>query len=368
MTMLNLFFLRSPALADSPLQRPPLPPVGIVWFPSVMGTGILANLLATHEDKIPGAHYASLLLLGLCWLILIVLVVGTLYRSARYPLELYQSLTRPAQIPFWGTVAMGFLSAGSALSAVVPTHYPQLASFAWQANTIVWCIGTTVGIISALGFGVRLVGGNLGSPSAVWGLAVVGPMVSATTGAVLSLHVPSQWHPYMLLLSICCFFLALFLGCIIFAYCYHRHWRIEAVPLVASASTWIPLGLVGQSTAAVQAIRAGLQPFVRSELDDAVAVLANGYGMLMLSVGVPLILWAAYVTVRGFYHRMPFTPGWWALTFPIGTVALGSTLLGRATEAAVVYSCGVIATYVLCVTVTLCLGASAWALLKKAKD
>ena len=34
-------------------------------------------------------------------------------------------------------------------------------------------------------------------------------------------------------------------------------------------------------------------------------------------------------TIYGFRERMNFTPGWWALTFPIGTVALGAAMMAE---------------------------------------
>ncbi|WP_254873062.1 hypothetical protein [Schaalia sp. Marseille-Q2122] len=163
------------------------------------------------------------------------------------------------------------------------------------------------------------------------------------------------------MVALSCFFLALSLGLVIFAYAYQRHWRTAPVPLVASASSWIPLGLVGQSTAATQALAHTATPMTSPEFAQALAHMANLYGYSMFIVGTPLIAWATLVTLRGFQHRMPFTPGWWALTFPIGTLALGATLLGRGSGYTVFTGLGVTATVILIGTVALCLMASSQA-------
>ena len=72
-----------------------------------------------------------------------------------------------------------------------------------------------------------------------------------------------------------------------------------------------------------QAIAVQAEHFVLPQDVGTLGLVANVYGIAMLSCGVPLIVWATVVTVRGFRRGMPFSPGWWALTFPIGTVCLG---------------------------------------------
>jgi tellurite resistance protein TehA-like permease len=91
--------------------------------------------------------------------------------------------------------------------------------------------------------------------------------------------------------------------------------------------------------------------------------IANDYGVLMLGLGMPLAAWAVAMTIRGFRHRMPFVPGWWSLTFPIGTLALGSHLLGVGTGMTVLLVAGVVCALVLCGTWTLCAVASVWVVL-----
>ena len=69
---------------------------------------------------------------------------------------------------------------------------------------------------------------------------------------------------------------------------------------------------------------------------------ATGADMLALLYGVPTLgfalFWAALaaaVVVRAARAGLPFSPAWWSFTFPVGTVATGTSgLAGRTGSAA----------------------------------
>ena len=88
----------------------------------------------------------------------------------------------------------------------------------------------------------------------------------------------------------------------------------------------------------------------------------------MLLLGAPMIAWGALVYLRGLARRMPFTPGWFAATFPIGTLALGGILLGRSTGAGAVTWAGQAAVLVLASTVTIGLSGAALRLAREPRQ
>lgn len=343
--------------------RPPttpvaLPPAGPAWYGAVMGTGILATLTQTLA---PGSWVAPVLLVIGCTLLL-GLTGAFLVRSVRSPGTLTASV-RPGPLPLWGMVAMGLLSVGAATATVLPGWMPTLAATGMLIDGGLWILGTLLGLATAIGFTTVLVRGQGGAPSTVWGLAVVPPMVSATVGAGLVPHLPPTLQVAMLLTCLTCFALSLTLGGVIFAIAYHHHWRVAGLPIAASTTAWIPLGVVGQSTAAAQAMAVAAAALLPAPVAGVLQSVANDYGVLMLSLGVPLAGWAVVMTIRGFRHRMPFVPGWWSLTFPIGTLALGSHLLGVGTGMTVFLVAGVACWLTLCGTWTLCAAASIRAVL-----
>ena len=331
-----------------------LPPAGPAWYGAVMGTGILATLTQTLAP----AAWTAPVWLALGWALLVGLSAVFARRCVRRPGTLAGSL-RPDQLPLWGMVAMGLLSVGAATATVLPAWLPGLAGAAVVADGLLWVAGTLLGLGTAVGFAVVLVRAAPGTPSTVWGLAVVPPMVSATVGAGLVPHLAPALQIPLLLILAACFGLSLVLGGIIFALAYHHHWRVARLPIPASTSAWIPLGVVGQSTAAAQAMAVAAAGLVPAPVAGVLQTVANDYGVLMLALGVPLAAWAVAMTVRGFRARMPFVPGWWSLTFPIGTLALGSHLLGIGTGLTGYLIAGLACWATLCGTWLLCAVASA---------
>ncbi|WOP19063.1 TDT family transporter [Raineyella sp. LH-20] len=348
--------------SDVTLRGVRLPPLGPAWYPAAMGTGILGTLLQTLAGRLPWGHVGSVALLVTCWVVLVLLTGGFVGRILRDSRAFTETVRDVATVPLWGTVAMGLLAVGSCTATVVPAWWPGLTRTAWAMDGVLWVLGTLIGLLTALGFGARLVGSDCGAPTTVWGLAVVGPMVSATTGTGLLSHLAGPGRIWLLLVTVGCFFLSLCVGTIVFAVAYHHHWRIAPIALAASPSAWIPLGMVGQSTAAAQSIAAQAAPALTGPAAAVIHRAADAYGVAMFAVGLPLVGWAIAVTVRGFLRRMPFSPGWWALTFPIGTLALGATLLGQGTGSALLAGVGEVGTVVLCGTVLLCAVASVRAL------
>lgn len=346
-----------------------LPPAGPAWYPTVMGTGILATLLQLHAGVLgPAAGAAAVALLVLAWTVLVVLTTLFAARVVRDPGVLRASVADRGVLPLWGTVAMGLLAVGSATFTVVPPLSPSLRPVAVHVDASLWGVGTLLGLATALGFTTVLVRERPGPPTLVWGLPIVPPMVSATTGAALVPEAPGATGQMLLLaVTLGCFALALTLGVVVFGVGYHHHWRRTPLDLAASPSAWIPLGIVGQSTAAAQAIATAAAPSLTPAAARAGHLLADGYGVVVLTVGLPLVVWAVLVTVRGFRARMPFTPGWWALTFPVGTLALGAHLLGVSLGSPLVLGVGLAFVATLCATWTMCTVAGIRAVVRDAR-
>ena len=316
---------------------PSLPPAGPAWFSSVMGTAILSTLLGLQSPGHPVVLAAAVTLLLAAVSLLLGLSAAFVVRIARDGSAFTSTVTDFVAAPLWGTVSMGMLAVGAATYTVVPLVAPGALELAVGVDAVLWVVGTVVGLVTALGFAAVLVRGGGRTPTPVWGLPVVPPMVSATTGAALVPHVGSELGRVALLTVVVgCFFLSLCLGAVVYAVAYHHHWRITAIPVAASASAWIPLGTVGQSAAAAEMVAAHADSVFDASALAAVHGLADAYAFLMLLVSVPVIAVAVRVTMRGFLARMPFSPGWWALTFPIGTLALGAHLLADATGLAAV--------------------------------
>lgn len=314
-----------------------------------MGTGILALLVELHLGRTPIGGVAALALLMLAWALLLGLGGAFVARCCRDPCELRASWTGPAGAAAWGTVSMGILSVGSATLKVAVGQGDSVAAVGQWVDAVLWSVGTVIGFATAIGFMIALLRCDRGRPAMTWGLPVVPPMVTATAGATLAPLLPAPWHALVWWVAVAGFVIAGILAAVIFGAAYHHHLRVAAIPVEASATSWIPLGVVGQSTAAAVALAA------KSPLAEGRAMsIAHGYGYAMLLIGVPVIGFAARTTVRGFRAQMPFAPTWWSLTFPIGTLSLGAHLLGTQTGQGWIVVLGWLALAVLVGTWTLC--------------
>ena len=320
-----------------------LPPASPVWFPSVMGTAILSSLLGRQVPDYGWLLYPATALMFLAIVLLIGLATGFAVNARRNPGLFAHTWRDMSILPTWGTVSMGMTATGSAIHNVAPllpfgtaaTHRAGLAEstpadWAIAVAAALWLVGTLIGLFTTFRVALRLMEKGATHPVPAWGLAVVPPMVSATTGAGLVDDIDSDQLRVVLVLAVTAFFfLALFFAILLFTLAYRSHFFYHPLPVDASISTWIPLGVVGQSTAASQSIAAQAELVMLPSATPAVTWLAHAYGWVALVIAIPVVAFAVIRTIYGFRERMNFTPGWWALTFPIGTVALGAAMMAE---------------------------------------
>ena len=277
-------------MTDSP-RSDVLAPAGPAWAGSLMGTSIFATLAHIHDvPMVPE------LLLVIAVGILGFIVMGWL----RYKNPPFRSqLMAP-----WGMLSMGIMALGSAATALSSNSSWQLIS---------WWIGAPLAIYVSL----RQLQGFEGEPTFQWGLALVAPMVAATSGAQLGADCGTFYHVCGQIF----FWMALITVLPILVRCYVALFRgTMRIPDPIAGTAWIPLGLVGQSTAAAQLL---FNPG-----------FATVYGAVVLIVGIFLAAIALRRFTRAVIRWAGYSPGWWGSTFPVGTLSLGTFLLFITTEVA----------------------------------
>lgn len=245
-----------------------------------MGTSILATLCHIH-----GVPVAPWVLLAVAVCVLVVIVAGWL----RHRTPGWDS----AAMGPWGMFSMGVLALGSAAAEVTGAQ-------SWQVLS--WWIGAPLGWVVCLNQLRRFEG----SPTFQWGLALVAPMVAATSAGQLGYH----WA------GVASFLLAICTALPVFGYCYVSLLRGRMnIPDGLAGTAWIPLGVVGQSTAAAHVL-----------FDERASLI---YGVTILAIGVLPFIYASQRFLRGVAAWADYTPGWWGSTFPVGTLCLGTHLLSE---------------------------------------
>lgn len=286
-----------------------------------MGTGISCSLTWTF-----GLHLLSRILLVAVTLLCVAMVA--FWAKHRNPGFTTQAM------PAWGMVSMGLLAVGSAYSGTLGW---------WPVHAAMWAIGTPLGFITCLWYLAAMLRKEVGSSAFTWGLPLVAPMVAATSSAQLAAHLDNR---LIMIIGAAGFFLALLVALPTFGVVYWElarrgrntnHPGLGYLPQEVATTVWIPLGIVGQSTAAAQLLTHG---GIATYKTGALAHAGTTYGTIMLLIGVPFALFAVahhwssvghYIVAKD-RLPMPYNPSWWASTFPVGTMCLGAHYLAATTD------------------------------------
>lgn len=294
-----------------------LPPAGPAWAGSLMGTSVTATLLELH-----GFGTAATIMLIIAALVAGTITVGWLaYRSPGFT---------PGVMPAWAMVSMGFVSLGSATTRVLGG---SAGDTVWWFHFGCCVIGGALGLTTCLIYLRLILTRRAGQPSFSWGIPMVTPMVTSTAGMqvhgwLASINAPTGYTTFILWLSIGAFILSLSIAPAVFARVYYFYFgrhvqrttqnRLEPM---AAPTTWIPLGVAGQSTASSQLL---------GEASGWITPVIF-YGFFMLVVAIPIGLIALVVHYQAALRGISYSPTWWASTFPVGTLSLGTYSLALTT-------------------------------------
>lgn len=342
-----------------------LPPMGPPWWGAVMGSGILATLIQAYWGANQLGQALAVLVLLVAWLIMLSWTAAFVVRIVASP-AVFAASFQGVGMSAWGMVAMGILSVGSATFNILPALLGRFgAVIATQIDIILWTVGTVLGLFVALGFTINLLKHRPAEPRPAWALAVVPPMVSATTGTALASLLPTPLAAALLTVLMACFCITITLAFIVLYAALDHHLRISVIPAQLAVTSFIPLGPVGQSTAAAQAIAGRAETMLLPAAIPTVHTFANIYGSVMLVASLPLLLLALGTVIKAIKNGMTFTPTWWASTFPVGTVALGAHYVAEQPGFELVNWYGILTLLLLLCTWLISLSATIKALLLK---
>ena len=245
-----------------------------------MGTSIVARLLVEEGMLVAAGAFSAL-----ACVILAVLTAGFLrYRHPRF---------EQATMAEWSMYFIGIMALGAALSGLTGNGIFRLIGF-WSG-----------GLLSVLPWTLQLSRFS-GPPKFTWGLPLVGPMIAASVAGWLARDYGQPYH----LLGTALFLMSIVTAVPTFVRVYRAAFRGEVdLNGAKSATAWVPLGVVGQSTTALQVLYPG--------------TFSVWYGYVALVIAIPLALWAMVNFYPNVARWVDYSPAWWACTFPPGTVSMG---------------------------------------------
>jgi C4-dicarboxylate transporter/malic acid transport protein len=298
-----------------------------------MGTGILAICVSVSAIPIPfgfavgeGLWLADLSLFA----IVTVLWFGSI---ARDPKAAFATLRDPVQAQLWGappmacfTIAVGFLRIGEHLMT------PQLCVGAAQALFGLGVLGSifSMSVVPFLMFTRH----ELSPEKTVgsWLLPVVPPIVASVPAALLSPTWPAALRGDMLAVAYALLGSGIALAAIIIVAFYSRMLYHKVPPGALVTTTWLVIGPLGQSIGGFILLGSAAEA-VWPGYGRGLAMVALAYGVLVWGFAMYWLAMAIAMTIRALRLELPFDLSWWAFTFPVGVLTVGTDALFAETHA-----------------------------------
>lgn len=340
------------------------------WFASVMGVGVSGGILYTFPF-----HARWLEILGeVIWAISLGMLglfsVMFIARFVLFPRQFMKMLKHPGQSTFIGCVPMAFCT-------TINMVHNIWGQDAWLACYIMWWFIVIMSLATCWGVAVSMFFLHKRTPqmlNATMLLPIVSVVVCAATGTVFWDDVP---HHLQGLHLIVCIMLWANGQCLTFAFIAIYLWRLLSIGMVPPAlviSNFLPVGPLGQGSFGIllmssaaqkyllrQFPNVSLDPEVVSELTDITGRVVFTQVYAFLGIFVALFLQGfAFFWLFVAFSCLAYTPpkkfgmGWWGLTFPLGTFALGTGRMGLELDSLAFRILGSISGVMVCIFSLVC--------------
>ena len=223
---------------------PTLPPAGPSWAGAVMGSASLAQVVDIYWGANMVGHAAAVAWYFIATGMLAWVIAGFVrHRNPKFV---------PEHLPAWAMTAMGILALSMATSVVLGW---------WWLHAVYWAIGTVLAFVVSIRYLPHLVHlprAEYSSVNFTWLLPLLAPVVNAASAGMLARHITDAGGNGTLsflvhAIGVVGLLLVLVTAVPLLVGIYSGLGRKKLkIPPNFTTIYWIPLGLVGQATAAAQ--------------------------------------------------------------------------------------------------------------------
>ncbi|BGP36173.1 Plasma membrane sulfite pump involved in sulfite metabolism [Rhodotorula kratochvilovae] len=335
------------------------------WFSVTMGTGIVNTLLFLLPWK---SSHAAFRAIGCAFLILDIVLfaaftVLTVARYTLYPRIFMAMLRHETHSLFLGCIPMGFVTIVSGLAS---TGHEYGLNTLDTALVLYWI---SVGMSILTAFGVPFVMFTqhqhaAETMTAAWLLPIVPLITEAAVGSTLCkfllLEGRTTYCLTLFIASYLCGGIGMLLAAAVIVLYLQRLILHHLPPREVIVSSWLPVGPIGQGGFAIIElghVAVDLFPRLAAEKPYLAQL---GHPMLGAAVLIGLLLWGlgiwfaflAVVSISSQFRRTKtgtgtavFNMGWWAFTFPLGSLNLLTISLATVFDAMFFKVCATIMTF-----------------------
>lgn len=315
------------------------------WFASVMGTAVLAVVTAANPGGTatlePLWDVLSVVFLTLATMLAIWFGVMYVARWLTYRDAALADLRNPIPGPLIGTVPGGLLVLSAAYSAAGPVMLPDAVATA--VATVLLVVGAPLALVVGVVWAEEVVHSaplGLEKVTGTWFLPPVIAVLVPLAGAPLLVDWPAP--EFWLWLGYAFAGAGLLLFVLVAVLVIARLALKGPPPPPLAPAVWIALGPPGAGgVALVRLARAAETTGVTSGtvLSTTTAAVASA----MLGFAFWWLAFAAMVLRRQLSRGpIPYTPAWWAWTFPLGAMTSLTVVLGSVWSSTAVATLGVV--------------------------
>lgn len=326
------------------------------WFAAVMGTGVVGVATVAVGDAFDVAGPAVTAFASIFVLLGSLLAVVFTPRYLRRILpagrsQLARELHDPTAGAMLGTVPGGILVLAVAWPRVLGA---PLGDSAYLVGGVLTLIGALLAVVVSLAWAAAIADNETPQLTHVSGGWFIPPVVNVLVPLAMAPYLTRNdaWAEHLFVLALLFWGAGILLFLTVLPLLVARLALAPPAPAMMAAAQWIPLAPAGIGGVAI--LRLSQQANAAGLVTDSVVTLAAMGAAGLAGFGIWYTFLAAGFTRR--YRKagpIPFHPGWWAFTFPLGAMTVSLALLGtywQTTALAVValgYGIGLIAVWLL---------------------